>query len=113
MKMTSQKLQRIVREELAAAEQTRELVKLVLSKLPKRSTFTKFIDVDGQDQYWFDLTWPYGDYAQRQAPKRGVRHYDDERLYDGFFSALLRKLRAVLPSDMSAVARDMSIVIVK
>lgn len=93
----------------ATVEEDSRLVREALSILPKRSSYSTFKVVEGQGQYWFDLTYPYTDWTY----KKGVSSHNDNA-YRTYFEALLKKIKPKLAVyGAIPVARDLSVVIVK
>jgi len=92
----------------AGPEEDKRIVREALSILPKRSSYSSFKVEDGQAQYWFDLTFPYTDWAY----KKKVSHLD-QRVHEAYFSALLKKVKPKLAVYGAVpVVRDLSVVIV-
>jgi hypothetical protein len=92
----------------AGPEKDVRIVREALSILPKRSSFSSFKVEDGQAQYWFDLTYPFTDWAY----KKGVKS-SDPRAHEAYFSALLKKAKPKLAVYGAVpVVREMFVVIV-
>jgi len=95
--------------EIDSSEDDKEVVRKILTILPKKSQYEKYRSIGNQEQYWFDLTIPYSDWEFKKKID-----ITDKQAYRRYFGTYTNKLNRELGRvGFVAVAREMNIVVVR